>query len=69
MKQFDALIISALALAWLCGALAAYFWLTIHSAIRRYEKQEKEVPGERIDPFDNIDLTVISSENPYVCGQ
>lgn len=61
MKQFDALIISALALAWLCGALAAYFWLTIQSAIRRYEK-EKEVPGE------DIDLNYEYSEKPYVYG-
>lgn len=67
MKQFDALIISALALAWLCGALAAYFWMTINDAIRRYEKRQKEVPGEITDPFEDIDLTVINSEQPYVC--
>lgn len=59
----DALIISALLLSWLCGALAAYFWLTIQGAIRRHEKRQKaEVPGE------DIDLDYEYSEKPYVCG-
>ena len=69
MKQFDALILSIIGLAWLSGVIVTYMAITVYSAIKRYEKRERpdEVPGESIDPFEGIDLTVRNSEQPYVC--
>lgn len=69
MKQLnaDALIIGTIALSWLCGVVVTFVTITAYSAIRRYEKRQKEVPGEITDPFEGIDLTVRSSEQPYVC--
>ena len=61
MKQFDALMLSIIGLAWLSGVIVTYMAITVYSAIKQYEKQQRpdEVPGE------SIDLQIEYSEQPY----
>lgn len=64
MKQFDALMLSIIGLAWLSGVVVTYMAITVYSAIKQYEKREEppiEVPGE------DSGLDYEYSEQPYVC--
>ena len=61
MKQFDALMLSIIGLAWLAGAIVTYMAITVYSAIKQYEKRQRhdEVPGSEDFEF---------SERPFYQG-